>query len=103
MEPLRLSLDRSVSFTIILLSFFHHYHHLHNNPFLVLLHSHDDDNGKIHNHPLLIWVLSESTQIALIIIITIIISGSTDPEPILDPQAIYMIPQEWGRAEVGQH
>jgi len=25
--------------------------------------------------------------------------GSTDPEPILDPQAIYMIPQEWGRAE----
>ena len=24
----------------------------------------------------------------------------TDPEPILDPQAIYMIPQEWGRGEV---
>merc|ERR1712083_1285622 len=31
------------------------------------------------------------------------LSGSigTDPEPILDPQAIYMIPQEWGRGEVG--
>ena len=48
--------------------------------------------GEIHNHPFVFFI-----------IITIVISGSTDPEPILDPQAIYMIPQEWGRAEVGQH